>query len=231
MSSSTILSDNGVTSGSAGIKRCSVYWLRLPEHTDMFTQGYVGISNNTRKRFSAHKKASQNPHLLHAIQKHGFDNIIKQIVLISDKDYCLDIEQKLRPTKMIGWNLEAGGGCPPALKNKASFEKGFTPWNKGIPMSDESKAKVSAAKKGAKLSDETRAKMSASRMGKIPYKMTDEIKAKISASLIDNTPWNKGKKSEIPVWNKGISPSEETRRKISESLKRRNQMLANAEGN
>jgi len=202
MASTIILSDNGVSSGSAGLKavggdvrRCSVYWLRLAEHTDMFTQGYVGISNNTRKRFSAHKKSSQNPHLLHAMQKHGFENIIKQIVLISDKDYCLDIEQKLRPTKMIGWNLEAGGGCPPALKNKASFEKGFTPWNKGVKMSDEAKAKMSAAKKGVKLSDVTRARMTAARLGKAPYQMTDEVRAKISASLMGHTPWNKGKTS------------------------------------
>lgn len=200
MTSTVILSDNGASSGSAGlkstaVKSCSVYWLRLPEHTDMFTEGYVGISNNTRKRFSAHKKASQNPHLLHAMQKHGFENIIKQIVLISDKDYCLDIEQKLRPTKMIGWNLEAGGGCPPAQKNAGSFKKGLTPWNKGRPMSDETKAKVSAAKKGAKLSDVTRARMTAARLGKAPYQMTDEVRAKISASLMGHTPWNKGKTS------------------------------------
>jgi predicted GIY-YIG superfamily endonuclease len=177
-----------------GTKAVSVYWLRLPEHTDMFTQGYVGISNNTQKRFSAHKKSKQNPHLFHAIEKYGFDNLIKQILLISDKTYCLDIEKKLRPEKMIGWNLEAGGGNPPSLKNKSSFSKGFVPWNKGLPMSDETKAKVSASKKGAKLSVETRAKMTASRLGKAPYQMTDEVRAKISASLMGNTPWNKGKK-------------------------------------
>lgn len=196
---SIILSDNGASSGSAGIKTtgvkaCSVYWLRLPEHTDMFSQGYVGISNNTGKRFSAHKNSKQNPRLFRAIKKYGFDHIVKQIVLISDKDYCIDIEKKLRPEKMIGWNLEAGGGNPPALKNKTSFTIGLTPWNKGVPMSDETKAKLSAAKKGIKFSDETRAKMSASRIGKTPYKMTEEVKAKISASLAGNTPWNKGKK-------------------------------------
>ena len=271
MTSATILSDNGVSSGSAGIKSsggndCSVYWIRCADHTDITKQGYVGISKNVTTRLNHHIKKKQNQHLENAANLHGWDNLVKEIVVISTREYCLELETKLRPTKSIGWNIAVGGGNPPSdfgvkfkkghvgwkkgmvtpddvrkkisasltgrpNRNKGTFVKGMTPWNQGQNMSDETKAKVSKAKKGSKLSAETCAKMSASRMGKTPYKMTDEIKAKISSSLIGNTPWNKGKKSEVPVWNKGIAPSEETRRKISESLKRRNQMLANAEGN
>ena len=177
---STILSDNGASSGSAGLKStagnaCSVYWLRLPEHTDMFAEGYVGISEDVEARWKWHRKSKENPHLKAAMEKYGFDNLVKQIVLISDKDYCLEIERKLRPSRKIGWNIAIGGGNPPAVKNKTSFAKGFTPWNKGVPMDDETKAKVSASKmgtvswnKGVPMSDESKAKLSAAKKGKLP---------------------------------------------------------------
>ena len=32
----------------------SVYWIHRPEHTDMFTQGYVGITKDIKRRFKAH---------------------------------------------------------------------------------------------------------------------------------------------------------------------------------
>jgi len=28
---------------------CYVYWIHLPEHTDMFTEGYIGVSKNPKK--------------------------------------------------------------------------------------------------------------------------------------------------------------------------------------
>lgn len=210
---STILSDNGVSSGSAGLKTtaasdgalalqtttagkaCSVYWLRLPEHTDMFVEGYVGISEDAEARWKWHRKSKENPHLKAAIKKYGFDNLVKQIVLVSNKEYCLDIERKLRPSRKIGWNIAIGGGKPPAAKNKTSFAKGFTPWNKGVPMDDETKAKVSAAKmgasswnKGVPMSEEAKAKLSAAKKGKLP---TPDAVEKMAAA-------NRGKKR--PKW-------------------------------
>ena len=49
-----------------------------------------------------------------AINKYGWDNLIKDNVLIGSKDYCLTIETKLRNTESIGWNIVSGGGCPPS---------------------------------------------------------------------------------------------------------------------
>ena len=51
-----------------------VYWIRLSEHTDISTQGYVGVSINPKKRFSTHKnecisKKHDNPHLIYAFEK------------------------------------------------------------------------------------------------------------------------------------------------------------------
>jgi hypothetical protein len=76
-----------------------VYWLHLPEHTDMFKDGYVGVASDFRKRMRSHK------HRL----KHIWANVIAEIVVIADSAYCLLIEQKLRPSYNIGWNKAIGG--------------------------------------------------------------------------------------------------------------------------
>lgn len=174
---------------------CALYWIRLPEHLDMFSEGYIGISKDANARWKWHRKSKENPHLKSAIEKYGFDHLVKQVVLIADKAYCLEIEQKLRPSTKIGWNIAVGGGSPPSSKNKTSFVKGFTPWNKGVPMDDETKAKVSAAKmgvsswnKGKPMSEEAKAKVSAAKKGKLPS--SDAVERLAAA--------NRGKKR--PEW-------------------------------
>ena len=116
--------------------RSSVYWIRHPDHTDMFTQGYVGVSRDVSARFEQHRKKNQNPHLTNSIKKYGWDFLIKQILLVGKKQYCLDIEKKLRSIKNTGWNLVIGGGQPPvAYGNKARL--GMSSWNKGLKSSEE----------------------------------------------------------------------------------------------
>ena len=115
----------------------SLYWIRLPEHTDMFTQGYVGVSRNIKKRWNEHQKRPSNIHLKRAIAKYGWDNLIKQVILIADEAYCFLIEAKLRAEKQIGWNVTNGGGNPPNALGK-----------KFGPMPEATKLKVSQAKKG-----------------------------------------------------------------------------------
>lgn len=99
-----------------------VYWIHSVEHTDMFTQGYIGITNNLNVRLRNHKSKKSNKHLVNAINKHGWDNLIKEVILIAEEAYCLMIEAKLRAEDAIGWNIVKGGGKPPVSR-----------WNKGIP--------------------------------------------------------------------------------------------------
>jgi hypothetical protein len=77
----------------------TLYWLRLPEHTDVFTQGYIGVSSDMTKRLRSHK---------HKFKK-LWAKIIAQPLVISTKEYCFNLEQKLRPTRNIGWNKSIGG--------------------------------------------------------------------------------------------------------------------------
>ena len=180
----------------------AVYWIREQSHTDLMTQGYIGVSGDVEKRFASHKGmwSGTNNYLKNAIKKHGWDNLAKSVLLISTKEYCLDIERKLRPADKIGWNLTIGGGYPPVifgerpeLKGRVSWNKGKTgvysaetlermrknrigvsPPNKGVPLSDEHRQKVSKAlkgrvspRKGAKLSAELVERISAKNRGRV----------------------------------------------------------------
>ena len=129
----------------------SVYWIRHQDHTDIFSQGYVGVSANPKLRWYHHLRQPTNSHMKNAIDKYGWDNLVKQIVLISNNDYCLDIEKKLRPCDFIGWNATVGGGMPPRPK------KGM---GKGHLTSQATRIKISNAGKGRQFSMESIQKIS-----------------------------------------------------------------------
>jgi hypothetical protein len=130
--------------------KSSVYWVRHKDHTDMFSQGYIGVSKNTEARWLRHSKYSENQHLKNAIQKYGWDNLVKEVILISNTKYCYDIEAKLRPAKQIGWNIAEGGMKPPVTQSRGdnyiSPLKGIpkpTPWLIGRQHSEETRKKLS----------------------------------------------------------------------------------------
>lgn len=157
-----------------------IYWIHAPDHTDMLSEGYIGVSKDVKKRWQAHKRSihknSDNPIFKNAIAKYGWENLIKKILLCSIKEYCYEIEKKLRPNKEIGWNYNVGGIWPPISRprgeNYSSPLKGkkrFTPWMFGAKhmigkkASEETKLKMSAKRKGKKQSEEHIAKRVASR--------------------------------------------------------------------
>jgi hypothetical protein len=72
------------------IMSCSVYWIHHPSHTDIFTQGYIGISNNVKNRFESHKKDLDGSPLHQAIQHKGADKFKFEMI---DEVQYIDIEQ------------------------------------------------------------------------------------------------------------------------------------------
>lgn len=143
----------------------SVYWIRHKDHTDIFTQGYVGVTNRFIRRIWEHLTLNQNRHLSFAIQKYGWDNLIKEQVLVADKDYCLNIESQLRSKDAIGWNVIKGGGMPP--KSKKGMNLGKIPWNKGKPWSDEIKKRLSDSVKKLWENQEYREHMCSVNKGRV----------------------------------------------------------------
>lgn len=157
-----------------------VYWLHTKDHTDIFAEGYVGITNNLSKRLSSHKSKKYNLHLKNAIEKYGWDNIIKQVILVSDEAYCLMIEKLLRNKDNIGWNIVMGGGKPP-----------ISLWNKGLPCLEKVKEAVRKANTGRIHSKEEKEKRSKSLIG---HKVSEYTRERMRNLGLTQTPAMKGKK-------------------------------------
>lgn len=158
-------------------------------------------SNNFKQRSAYHKRI---------VAKYGRENI--QIFVFpcdSEEQAFADEVQQIAQLRREGYEL-----C-----NATDGGEGTC----GQVYSDESRAKMSAARKQRKTTDETKAKMSAAHTGvKMPPRSAEsraryaekqrgrvysaEIKAKVSASLLGN---NRAK---------GFKHSEETRAKVSASL-------------
>lgn len=199
-----------------------VYWIRKPEHTDLFTQGYIGVSSRTlEERIAEHVKVSGENHkkvyAIHkAIRSIGIDNLICSVVIIADEDYCYEVESKLRPTKKIGWNLAEGGSKPPSKlgfkHSDESKEKISKIW-KGKTRSPESVKRSAESRTGFKHSEESLQKMSESQLGRKQSQetidkriskvkgqtRTEEQKKKFSDARLSKNPWEI-KPANIETW-------------------------------
>lgn len=94
-------------------KVCWLYWIRRKSHTDILTEGYIGISINPHERFTEHRRclrkdAGKN-YRTDFKNAYEEDDLIYELLLKSTQEYCMAIERKLRPSWCIGWNIAAGG--------------------------------------------------------------------------------------------------------------------------
>jgi hypothetical protein len=126
-----------------------VYWIHHKDHTDMFSQGYIGITKRTvAERYREHVSDSKRSHsrLFNAMNKYGSDIMVRTIVEC-DIDYAYNLEESLRPTMNIGWNVLPGG---PYRVSETSTR----------PKSKGHRKKLSDANLGKKSSEESRKKLS-----------------------------------------------------------------------
>lgn len=130
----------------------SLYWIHLENHTNYNAQGYIGVSKHFEKRIKEHRYQS-NPRVKFAADKYGWKNL-KFTVLAKelDKEAVLLLEEMLRPTEFIGWNLAIGGSIsggttgPLSEKHKAKISKS----NTGKQRTTEHKQNYSVSKQGQK---------------------------------------------------------------------------------
>lgn len=96
------------------MNECCVYWIRDNTHTDIFTEGYVGITNNFDYRINQHVTNCHNPKQYKNYRADFRESVVSgsyvvSKILIASREYCLEIEAKLRPTWVVGWNIAKGG--------------------------------------------------------------------------------------------------------------------------
>jgi hypothetical protein len=155
-----------------------VYWIHLPEHTDPYTQGYIGISKDTARRLIEHKCYKKNAHLSNAMAK--YDNIQMTIMHVAPKEECISLEHLYRPCPQIGWNIAEGGGIPPSPKGKKqsadTIAKRVATRKATYIHTEETKQQISATLSGRKKPPEVIAKRSATRTGKKRKPFTPEHK-------------------------------------------------------
>ena len=86
-----------------------VYWIRGPQDTDIYTQGYVGITSKALKeRVREHKKNKGNSVVAGKLQK--YDDLLYTVVHeVETLEEALKLEYLYRPAQLIGWNLQRGG--------------------------------------------------------------------------------------------------------------------------
>ena len=94
-------------------KACYVYWVRRSIHSDIKTEGYVGITDDIDRRFKQHRDSvdlvNYTSVITEALREH--DDIVFDIVeTCNDREDAKAMERSLRPEYRIGWNVAKGGG-------------------------------------------------------------------------------------------------------------------------
>lgn len=122
-----------------GEEKCWVYWIHLEKHTDITSEGYIGITTiGVSERFKRHLSVSRSTktkrrttRLVHSLRKYG-DTVKLTTLLVGTLDYCQMVESRLRPTENIGWNLCVGGAATRVgAKNSPEHRKKVADANRG----------------------------------------------------------------------------------------------------
>ena len=187
---------------------------------------YIGQSVDIDTRWRQHINAKDNVLIHKSIQKYGAENFSFEVLLECPAD-MLDVWERdmialydcISPK---GYNLtEGGGGCKCSEETRLKMSNA----RKGIHLSEETRLKMSNARKGIHLSEETKIKISNVQKG-IPC--SEETKIKISNALkgVKRKPHSEETKHKMseshkghPGYNKGVAMSEETKIKMSNAHK------------
>ena len=166
---------------------------------------YVGETLNMKKRISHYKSPSKRRYFETALKKYGFDGFNLQVIYLpkASKEELLDLEETFI-----------------FIENSLVTENGYNLCQRGrmnsiLPMSDETRRKLSEAQRGKKHSDESKRQISEGNAGK---KRSDESRHKMSESKKGNKASEETKRK-LSKAQKGRQHTDETRRKMSEVQK------------
>lgn len=172
-----------------------VYWIRFEEHTDPYTEGYIGVTTNFRNRIKRHKKEVElrihaNEHLTENLEN---ENIRIDVLHEAEEEACYDLEKQYRPERLIAWNIAAGGaegGCKRTgytlsekfKEKRRIYMRGnkFASYNKN-KKSEEHKRKIAESLRGKNKSEEQKKKQSVVMSGRT---LSEEHKEKIRLAAL-----------------------------------------------
>ena len=90
-----------------------IYWIHYPLQNDPYTEGYIGITNNLKRRIYQHKNNSYN----YKLKFLNFKDLIITVLYCCTKEEAFRVEEIYRPEENIGWNITKGGILGHVLKN------------------------------------------------------------------------------------------------------------------
>lgn len=183
---------------------------------------YIGSSVNVEKRWMGHRSALRNnkhhaTYLQHAWSKYGEEFFSFELLWKCEPDECLYEEQLALNNIKCEYNVCTVAGSPGHRKLSNETKKKIGDSNRGRVASDETKKKMSMARKSRKLSAETIEKIAAKHRG---MKRSDESRAKMSAAA-------KTKKKPLKIKRNPVS--EKTRQKQRENSKLKKAVKATRE--
>lgn len=184
---------------------------------------YIGQTCQSLKKRFRHDGTGYrgSTHFAAAIQKYGWNNFEHSVIAdeLTKKEadwleiYLISYYNSNNPHK--GYNLANGGRTCAGVKRSEEFKRYLSEINKGKVLTEEHKRKISESNKGKKLSAEHRMLLSEINKGK---KLSQEHIEKLRQ--INKTRVRTKEEIEKSVSKRrGIPLSEETKKKLSESLK------------
>jgi hypothetical protein len=108
----------------ANQKTSYVYWLHLKEHTDVFLEGYVGVTTRSidirvKEHISKFKSSYNSHNPLHlALSTSNLDSLIITRLCVCSESEAYYIEKLFRPFEFMGWNTSEGGKLPDSIRYK-----------------------------------------------------------------------------------------------------------------
>ena len=103
-----------------------IYWIHQTNHTDPYTEGYVGLSNQPDKRFKAHTTKTAQVGSKYLRELSDSDKALLSHTILaecSSLEQARELELKYRPLPHIGWNIKRGGGVSPDCTGRVHSEQ------------------------------------------------------------------------------------------------------------
>lgn len=92
-------------------KKHFVYWIRDDNAIDEYSEGYVGVTSNLKRRLSQHKYCCKNINKTYnknMIDAFNSSTYFVDILFEGTKYDCYEKEHELRPNYDVGWNTRCG---------------------------------------------------------------------------------------------------------------------------